>query len=103
MPSVSGRAPAPAVVVNNTITNTQNNGAAETAPPPSAEGHPGLIAKGDSEDVVQAVLGAPSIVGSCGRDTTGWWYGTAYCVGFSASVVDYQYNVPPSKLYLPSW
>lgn len=92
---------APEVVVNNEINNTQNNG--ETTAPATAAAHAGLIAKGDPEAQVQAVLGAPSSVMACNTDQTGWWYSAGYCVGFEGGDVSSQYNVPADKLYLPSW
>ena len=92
----------PQVVVNNTIDNTQNNAPATAPAAPATTAHQGLIAKGDSEAEVQAVLGTPSSIMECNSDQTGWWYGM-YCVGFEGGTVASQYEVPADKLYLPSW
>lgn len=91
---------ATAVVVNNTINNTQNGAAPTTAPTASA--HPGLVAKGDTQEMVKEVLGTPTSLAMCNSDQTGWWF-QYYCVGFENGLVTSQYMVPANKLYLPSW
>jgi hypothetical protein len=100
----SATSTAPQVVVNNNINNTQNNGTDTSTATAAAvaTAHPGLIAKGDTEAEVQAVLGTPTMLQPCNGETTGWWF-SYYCIGFTNGVASTQFDVPGDKLYLPSW